>query len=299
MIKINQECHNLQEIPALENLSLLPSFEDFINNEKFHTDAILEDSGEVTCKKIIGKIYEEARLLNDRFTDLSSYMDDHIKFTLKALQAAKDECISILHHSESLNLNIEKLEARSQAQEFEISSLQTEAMRLLSACSHATQELRVKMSDLSCFDSEPEDVNVGLDIKSPASVSQFALAADNLLLTYRKVISQSQNLLKINKDMSISLENLKHELNYTEITAETAINERKLFQERVLKLEGDIDALQNSCNEMNAKRNDYQSKEYLIKGNQAELCLFLLEVLFDFAVFNDLPFFLFQGLEMK
>lgn len=271
-------------------LSSLPSFEDFINNENFQNDAILEDSRDVTCKKIIGKIYEEARLLNDRFTDLSSYMDDHIKFTLQALQAARDEFISILNHSESLNLNIEKLEAPSQAQEFELSSLQTAAMKLLSACSHATQELQVKMSDLSCFDSEPEDVNVVLDIKSPAyfqgkiekeDVSQFTEAADNLLLTYRRVISQFQNLVKINKDMSISLENLKHELNHTEITAETAINERKLIQERVLKLEGDMDALKNSCNDMNAKLNDYQSKEDLIKGNEAELCLFLLEVLFN------------------
>lgn len=287
----------MQEIPALAKFSPLPSFEDFINNENFGGDAILKDAGEVTCKTIIGKIHEEARLVNDRFTDLSSHMDDHIRLTLQALQAAKDECIRILRHSESLNLNIEKLEARSQAQEFEISSLQAEAMRLLSACSDATQELQVKMYDLLCFDSEPEDVDFGLDTSSPASFrgevekkdfSEFAQAADNLSFTCRKVISRSQNLVKINKDMSISLENLKHELNYAEMTAETAINARKLIQERVLKLEEDMDELQKSHNKMNAKLNDYQSKEDLIKGK---------EVLFDFAVFNDLTFFFFSGVE--
>ncbi|KAH0464228.1 hypothetical protein IEQ34_007014 [Dendrobium chrysotoxum] len=271
----------MEEISVFANLSSLPSFEDFINNEVFYTEPILEDDGAVTsCKKIVEKIYEEARLLNDRFTGLSGFMDDHITFTLQALQSTKDEFMHTLYLSESLKLTIEKLETRNQAQEFEISSLQTDALRLLSVCKDATQELHVKVSDLLGFDLELENVHSGLDMRSPVSfqgkiekedASEFAQAADNLLLTCRKIIIQFQNLVKFDQDMSISLENLKHKLNHAEMTAETMIGERKLIQDRVLKLEGDIDELQNICNEMKVKLNDYQSKEDLIKDKEAEL----------------------------
>lgn len=272
----------MQQIPALSNLSSLPRFEDFISNENFHTGVIFEDVDAVTsCKKIVEKIYEEARLQNDRFTGLSSYMDDHITFTFQALQGVKDEFIQTLRLSESLKLNKEELEARNQAQEIEISSLHTEAVRLLSACRDATHDLQVKVSDLLCFDSELEDVHSSLGITSLASegkvgredVSEFTQAADNLLVACRKAIIQSQNLVKIHKDMSISLETLKQKLNHAEMTAEATINERKLIEERVLKLEGDMDALQNVCNEMEAKLNDYQSKEDLIKQKEDELNL--------------------------
>lgn len=270
----------MKQIPAFTNLSSLPSFEDFINNETFHTESILEDADAVTsCKKIVEKLCEEARLVNGRFTGLSKYIDDHITFILQALQGAKDEFIHALHLSESLKLNIEKLEARNQAQEFEISSLKTEATSFLSACSDATKELHVKVFDLLCFDSELEDVHSDLVIRSPAfeskvereDASEFAQAADNFLLTCRRVITQSQNLVKINKDMSNSLETLKQKLNHAEMTAETTVDERNLIQERVLKLEEDMDALQNVCNEMKVKLNDYQSKEDLIKRKEDEL----------------------------
>ncbi|KAL0920963.1 hypothetical protein M5K25_007983 [Dendrobium thyrsiflorum] len=271
----------MEEISVFANLSSLPSFEDFINNEVFHTEPILEDDGAViSCKKIVEKIYEEARVLNDRFRCLSGFMDDHITFTLQALQSAKDEFMHTLYLSESLKLTIEKLETRNQAQEFEISSLQTDALRLLSVCKDATQELHLKVSDLLGFDLELENVHSGLEMRSPVSfqgkiekedASEFAQAADNLLLTCRKIIIQFQNLVKFDKDMSISVENLKHKLNHAEMTAETMIGERKLIQDRVLKLEGDLDELQNICNEMKVKLNDYQSKEDLIKDKEAEL----------------------------
>ncbi|PKU81244.1 myosin-2 isoform X1 [Dendrobium catenatum] len=270
-----------EEISVFTNLSSLPSFEDFINNEVFHTEPMLEDDGAVTsCKKIVEKIYEEARLLNDRFTGLSGYIDDHITFTLQALQSAKDEFMHTLYLSESLKLTIEKLETRNQAQEFEISSLQKDALRLLSICKDATQELHVKVSDLLGFDLELENVHSGLDLRSPVSfqgkiekedASEFAQVADNLLLTCRKIIIQFQNLVKVDKDMSNSLENLKLKLNHAEMSAETMIGERKLIQDRVLKLEGDMDELQNICNEMKVKLIDYQSKENLIKDKEAEL----------------------------
>ncbi|KAK8937715.1 hypothetical protein KSP40_PGU018061 [Platanthera guangdongensis] len=266
---------------VLSNLSSPTNFEDLTKFEIVHTEAILDDVGAViSFKRIAEKIKKEARSLNDRFTDLSKHMDDFITFTLQVLEASRDEFIHTLHLSESLKHNLKKLEEHNQAQESEIYSSQIRALKLLSKCNSAIEELQVKISELSGFDSGLENIQPGLDLRSSASfhgkaenedVCEFDLAAENLLLTSRKVITQYQNLVNINKEMSISFENLKLELNHAKMTADDTFDENKVIKEKILKLEGDMEALQNIYNEMKAKLNDYKSKEDKIKDTETKL----------------------------
>ncbi|KAG0487601.1 hypothetical protein HPP92_009696 [Vanilla planifolia] len=275
--------HEIEQVPDFANLSSVLNFEDFMKNEVFHREARLEDAGDVTsCKKVVENFYEDVRLLNDRFNSLSRYMDDHILLTLQSLQTTKAEIIQTLHLCKSLNLSIQKLEHQNQSYVFEISSFQNEALRLLSACNDATRELNIQVRELSDYDSELEKVHSDVEFVSQFSsdggeknvdISEYVKAADKLLLTCRKIGMQSQNLLKINKDMSASMDNLKLKLYHSELAAEAAIEEKNQIQEKFMKLEGDLEAVQNICNVMKTNLNDYQSKEETIKEKEAELML--------------------------
>lgn len=278
----NVDPYILSEVETvLSNLSSPTNFEDLTKNEIVHAEAILDDAGEVrSFKRIAGKIKKEARSLNDRFTNLSRHMDNHITFTLQVLEASRDEFLHTLHFIESLKLDLKKSKEQIQAQQFEISSSQIRSLKLLSNCNNVTEELQVKIPELSGFDSCMENIQSGLDLRSSASfhgkaenedVCEFDLAAENLLLTSRKVISQYQNLVDINKEMSTSFENLKHELNHAKMTADATFDENNVIKQKVLKLEGDMEALQNICNEMKAKLNDYKSKEDAVKDTETKL----------------------------
>lgn len=270
-------CYLLQ-VPDFANFSSLLSLEDFNNDGKFNRKISIEDHDDATTlSKIVEGLQYQGRLLGNRLRDLSRYTDDHIAMISQALHSTRNEFIFVLELSESLKLAVNKLESQNQTQEVRISFLETETSTLLSACQNATQELEIEFSDL--LDLCPENDLITSSVGSGSievtggrqeeeGVDIYVKAADSLLLATRKIRIQAQQLMSVNRFLVTSVNDLKNKLEQAELTAETVIQDRKLSEERILKLERDLEELQNVCSKMKVMMQD---KEDLLRDKEAEL----------------------------
>ncbi|KAJ6824750.1 golgin subfamily B member 1 isoform X1 [Iris pallida] len=272
-----------EQVTAFTNLSTLPKFEDFINDKMFNNEMSTVDLDDPTSlTKIAEALQSQDRNLSDKFEKLSRYLDDHIAVISEALQTAKNEVIHMLELSESLKLNISNLEDRNHAQEFKILSLEKAAMTLFSACTDATQELQIEFGDMFGFDMEQSMINSRMESRSLGDVdaaleegngSEYAKAAETLLLAAKRINVQSQQLVNVKRAWDTSIDDLTHKLNEADLTAKSFIQDRQLSEERILKLEGDLEALQTICKEMKLKIENYQAKEDSLKDEEAQLSL--------------------------
>ncbi|PKA57744.1 hypothetical protein AXF42_Ash015120 [Apostasia shenzhenica] len=251
----------MQSVFDFGKLSSPDDFEELIKDNENRSE---DTSKTVSYKVTVENLHMKMRLVLDRFRGLSRYMDDRITLTSRALQAAKHEFICTLELNESLKLDKQKLEVHDKAQEFEISALRMEAMKLLSACNNASLVLQCELDDFLSSDTDM------VSVYDKGDESEYAQAAENLLLAARGLRIYSQNLLNNNREMKVTVENLKNELNQALKSANTAIQERNLSQEKVLKLESDVGELETMCDEMKGKITDYQSKGDIVSDKHAE-----------------------------
>jgi len=266
------------QVPDFANFSSLLKFEDFINDGIFNGKISTEDlDNATTLSKIVEGLQYQAQLLGNGFQGLSRYMDDHLAVISHALQATRNEFIHVFELCESLNLAVNKLEARNKTQEVKITSLEEEAATLLSACQDATQELQIEVNDLLEFNLEHDIISGSESIEAIGSRQEegeggeYAKAAESFLLAAKKIGIQAQHLMSANRVSVTSVKDLKNKLKQAELTAETAIQDRQLSQERVLKLERDLEELQNVCSEMKVKIEDNQVKDDMLRDKEAEL----------------------------
>lgn len=68
-----------------------------------------------------------------------------------------------------------------------------------------------------------------------------------------------------------TVEELQNKLKQSITSLEKAIEERDLNQDRVSKLESEVEELQTSCSELRLKLNDSHSKEDKLKEREAEI----------------------------
>ncbi|XP_010248789.1 PREDICTED: myosin-11 isoform X2 [Nelumbo nucifera] len=233
--------------------------------------------------KIVEGVNMKNKLLQDMFEVFSSLMDEFIAVLLGKLQATKHEVIGMLQHTEYWKQRMGSLEACNQAQEKTISELQNDITVLLSECSKHMQELQFEvdnnLQDLSIY-TEVEKLNHGLylgagesdntikELQEKLGGYKYVKEAENLLLTTRKVQNQVKQLANIG---NVYLTDLQNKLKDSKLTTENFIKERELYQDRVHKLESDLEELQNFCNQMKFKLEDAQAKEGLLREREAEL----------------------------
>lgn len=271
------------EHPDLTKLHSLPEFEDFMKDRMVHLEIITGEAGDVpSFTKLVEVFRSQATLFGDTFKDLSSYMDSHIALTVKALQGVRDQFIHIVEVNESLTTNLEALEAQNKAQEFKIASLQNEIMGLLSACTDASQELQVELHDFIGLDSSSKPDKMSFDLESTSKEeagrvaeqldgSESTKVAKSLLLAARSIRNNFEELASARSAWITSISDLENKLKQAELTAETAVRDGNLNQERVSKLQVDLDALQIVCSEMKVKIEEYQAREDVLRDKEAEI----------------------------
>jgi len=243
-------------------------------NGKISTDDL---DNSTTLSKIVEGLQYQTQLLGNWFQGLSRYMDDHVAVISQFLQSTRKEFIHMLEHCESLILAVNRLEGQNKTQEVKIISLEKEAATLLFACQDATQVLQIEFSDLLEFYPEHDIISGPGSIEAiggrqeEGEGSEYAKAAESLLLATRKIGIQAQHLMSANRVLVTSVEDLKNKLKQAELTAETAIQDMQLSQERLLQSERDLEELQNLCSEMRVKIEDNQVKGDTLRDKEEEL----------------------------
>ncbi|XP_058102110.1 trans-Golgi network-localized SYP41-interacting protein 1 isoform X2 [Magnolia sinica] len=267
----------------------LPQFEDqngtVVNNETSTADLV--NSIPSYLPKIVEGFNAQYKLLGEKIEGFSSSLDEQIAYLLPVLQTTKDDIIHMLELMESLKLNVNDLEACNQAQENQISTLKNSTSILLSACVDATQELHNEVNNNALDPKsmpDPESLNYSLYSRSREAdndameehcdrfgASKCVKAADDLLLALGRVRAQSKQLENAKSIWLTTVEDLQNKLKESTITAENAIKDRDLNLNKVSKLDGDLEALNNYCNEWKLKVEDCQAKEEKLREKESEL----------------------------
>lgn len=223
------------------------------------------------------------KILAENIGCYSALMDDLIKAILKKLELTKSKALPMIELTESLKQKVRDAEVGRLAQENTIQSLERDLKVLLSAFKDATNELALTQSRFSelgsNFDLEklketsPEQfanfgedaiVNHHLELDS----SQSAKTAEKLLLAARQSHHLTEQFITVMDVMVGTVKDLQVKL---EESNNNCVEEKEIHQERVSHLETNLEELNDLCNQMKLKLEDYQAKEDNIKEKEAEL----------------------------
>ncbi|XP_023542244.1 putative leucine-rich repeat-containing protein DDB_G0290503 isoform X1 [Cucurbita pepo subsp. pepo] len=280
--------HAVKDPHAMESLS----------HEKLLDFAAEIESGKVVVEGDAGnisssfrKIMEGIWLKNKRFTDhfegFSSSMDGFMADLLKRVEATREEVVFVCGHVESLKEMVKNLEMYKQEQENTKVMLEDDVSLLLSACVEATKELQFEMTNhLLLLDSIPElddlkdsipmessETNGASAAESPANStrSKSAAAAEKLLAASRNVQSMVKQFESVIKGAAARIQDTQHILEITEVTTEKVREERDLNKNMIVKLEADLQLLQNSCDDLKRQLEVCQANKEELKEREAEV----------------------------
>ncbi|XP_057485762.1 trans-Golgi network-localized SYP41-interacting protein 1-like [Actinidia eriantha] len=291
---VEMESEALQSYPVTEEDSLLSKFSAGLDNienvemDNGEDNAEDGDGLESSFRKTVEMFHFRNKILEGKVEAFSTSMDEFIAALLTKLQATRDELVLKLEHMKSLKQKLNSLEMGRQAQEDKIAMLENEIRILLSACSGATQELEVEVDNYPVeLSSAPdlEKLNLFSNVREVSrdavsehqqrlDTSKHVNTAKNLLLAAKKVGALAKQLGNVKNESADEIKDLKDELTKTRTTLANAIEERDQYQNRLSKLESDLEALQNSYQEMRFKIQDYQAKEDELNDREAEISSF-------------------------
>lgn len=238
-------------------------------------------------RKTVEGFQSRNKIIYDKVEGFSSFIDECIAGLLRKLQETQDGVVFVLEHIESLKQKSKNLEMIQQEQETTISMLENDVATLLSACTDATRELQIEVkNNLLELISVPElaklNHNLYLEMRETdgdATVEQqqrldgnkHVDAASKLLLATRKFQSLVKQFESTSNVAAATVEELQNKLKQSITSLEKAIEERDLNQDRVSKLESEVEELQISCSLLRLKLNDSHSKEDKLKEREAEI----------------------------
>ncbi|RWR72107.1 myosin-11 [Cinnamomum micranthum f. kanehirae] len=282
--------HDIENDPRIETLLSFPQFEDYpddrmVECETSATDIV--DSIPSYFTKIIEGLKMQNKLVSDKLEDFSSSMDKDIAVLSEVLQTTSDEIIHMFELTSSLKLNVDNLEASNQALENKISTLQNNMTVLVSAFTDATQELQIAVhsgilgpssrpelatSNCSLYPksgevdgSAVEDQCEKLDSDNPVE------AAESLLLAAGRVRDQLEQFQSRKSAWLATIEELQNEVKETKLHAENAIRDRDFNLNKASNLADNPEALENFCNEMKLKLEDYQNNANKLREKEEEI----------------------------
>lgn len=264
---------------------------DLENNTKVELDngeghAEGGDSFESYFRKTVEGLHSKNKILADKFEGFSASMEEIIAFLLTKLQAIRNEVVAKLGQVRVLEQTVNNLETGRQAHENKRAMLEHGITVLQSACIDATQELQFmvernvlelgvvpeleKLNNLSSDMREAQGETVA-ENQLKLEGSKYVKTAEDLLQATRKVQALTKQFENAMNESAITIKNMDNKLKETGISLENAMEERDLNQNRVSKLETDLEVLQNSFQEMKFKLEDYQEKEANLNAREAEL----------------------------
>ncbi|GFZ00025.1 TGN-related, localized SYP41 interacting protein [Actinidia rufa] len=291
---VEMESETLQRYPVTEEDSFMSKISDGLDNienvEMDNGEGNVEDGNglESSFRKTMEVFHFRNQILEGKVEAFSTSMDDFITTLLKKLQATRDELVLKLEHMKSLKEKVNSLEMGRQAQKDKITMLENEIRVLLSACTGATQELEVEVENYPVeLRSAPEleELNLFSEVRETSGdavaehqlrldTSEHVNTAKNLLLAAKKVGALAKQLENVRNESADEIKDLKDELTENRTTLANAIEEKDQYQNRLSKLESELEALQDSYQEMRFKIQDYQAKEDKLNDREAEISSF-------------------------
>ncbi|KAM0962055.1 hypothetical protein ACFX13_021663 [Malus domestica] len=290
---VSMNLEELQRYLVLEEDSYATkSFSDGLDNfysvEKDNGEASVSDADMSSyLKKTAEKFQLRDNILAENVERFSSSVDEFIANLLRNLQAIRDEVITMSENMESVKEKATNLEISKQEQEDTIASLENDLNSLLSSCTDATGELQFQVkNNLLELSSVPEleELKHYLFLETGAIGgettetneqglygSKYGKTAEMLSISIRKVKALIKQFESASKVAASTIEDLQSKLTEARMTVEKAVEERDLGQNRISKLDADVEALQNSCSKLALRLEDYQSKEDKLNEKEAEV----------------------------
>ncbi|KAJ8569670.1 hypothetical protein K7X08_006247 [Anisodus acutangulus] len=229
----------------------------------------------------LGKIVDGFQLRNKIIAEnigcYSASMDDLIKAILKKLELTKSKALPVIELTESLKQKVRDAEVGMLVQENTIQSLERDLKVLLSASKDATNELALtqnRLSELgSNFDLEKlkETSSKQLGNFGEDDSNESLRTAEKLLLAATQSHHLTEQFKPVMDVMVGTMKDLQVKLEESNNTCVNVLEEKEIHEERISHLETNLEALNDLCNEMKLKLEDYQAKEDNIKEKEAEL----------------------------
>ncbi|KAF3431132.1 hypothetical protein FNV43_RR25862 [Rhamnella rubrinervis] len=256
--------HQVMEEDSYVTKSFSDGFIDVFNLEKDNNEVQIADVDDVSSfRKIVEALQLRDKTLAEKFEHCSSFIDKFIAALLRKLQAMRDEAFE---HTETLKEKLNSLEIYKQEQKNTIAVLESDVATLLSACTDATRELQfdvknnlLELSSLPELEKLKHSLSLGIgesgeglpeEGQQSLDGSKYVKATDTLLLATRKVRALSKQFERTTNFAASTIVDLQNNLKEARNGYEKAIGERDLKQNRVSKLEADVDVLQKTCSEL-------------------------------------------------
>ncbi|KAL2547157.1 hypothetical protein Fot_16390 [Forsythia ovata] len=272
----------LQNGPVMEDdlpiSSTFPSsLDNVLNVEMVDGEVYAADDESMSLRigKLVEGFYLKDKILADKFDDFSKCMDESNAAMLRKLDITKDRMISMLELIKYLKQKVKDIETDKRRQENTIVSLGSDIRILFSACADATRELELDVqNNMLESRSVHKLVNypgtVGGDEAAALVSENYAKTAEKLLFAARHSRDLSKQFQDAINKLVNSIEDMQNKLEKTELTHDEVLKERDICKDRIFKLETDLEARQNLCNEMSLKLENYQTKEAIVKEREAD-----------------------------
>ncbi|CAO2039507.1 unnamed protein product [Urochloa humidicola] len=270
------------EDSELSTLLSLPDYDSFVterlNNSKTTKENIDDTSSFST---IVERLSSQAEYFSSFLKDLSAYMNGSITSVLRALQLTSNNFAHTLEEHGTLKIELGNKDAHNRAQESEVLSLQKELRAMASKCIYCIQQIKIVLDDVVDLgyaielatgrSSTESELEVTVSDLKDEDADDYNKVADALLSVITSLKSNSEKLSTIKGCVISSLDELKMSLKQAESAAETASHDHKLLLERSCMLEKELTALQDECNRMELKMQEYQESEGTLKARELEL----------------------------
>lgn len=269
--------------------SFSDGFDNIVTVEKDNAEVNVADGDDMPSylKTTVERLQLRDMILTQNLEHFSAFIDEFIGTLLRNLQARSDEAAAMVEHVKSFKQKANNLDIYKHEQENTIVILENDLKSLVSACTDATRDLQVevknKLLELSSV-PELEELRHNLSLETGVTGgettetheqgtdgSKYDKKAGMLSVASRNVQALIKQFEMTSQVAAFTIEDLQNKLKEARTTSEKAIEERDLRQNRISKLEADVEALESSCTELTLKLEDYQVKEVTLKEKEAEL----------------------------
>ncbi|KAL5717863.1 hypothetical protein ACHQM5_010820 [Ranunculus cassubicifolius] len=223
----------------------------FANGTMYNIEATDHDDILLYLTNIVEGFSQKNKLIETKIEDFSRNMDELISVLLRSITSTRDHIIDILEPIESLKLNAKNHEAYKQTIESSMITVKNHMSKLLSEWYDGAQNMGFHM-----------------DIGDLQDENEYGEAAENV---GREVVNFIKKLEKVKKFTLSNLEELQNQLLDVQLTSENAVKERDFSQSRISTLEKECETIQDLCNKLKIKVQEYEARDDTLKEKDTEL----------------------------
>ena len=272
----------VQESEQFSTLLSLPDYNSFVTERLVNSETRkgnIDDT--LSFSTIFEQLNSQAEYFSSFLKDLSSYMNGNIMLVLRSLQLASNNFAHILEEHSTLKIELGNKDAHNRAQESEVLSLQKELRAMSSKCIYCIQKIKIIFDDVVDLgyaielatgrSSTRSELEITVSDLMDEDADDYNKVADALLSTITILKSKSEELSAIKGCVITALDEFKVRLKQAESATEIAAHDHQLLLERACMLEKELETLQDECNRMELKMQEYQEREGTLKARELEL----------------------------